>query len=80
MKLTIVPTIVVAALLALQSATAAELPSRQAQSAPAAKKCRIGGQEGVIIPGSQTCVHLSGAASAQMTFGAAGGSRTIGAP
>jgi hypothetical protein len=79
-KLAIAKTIVVAALLALQPATAAELPSRQAQPAPAAKKCRIGGQEGVIIPGSQTCLRLSGAVSARMAFGTASGSRTIGAP
>jgi hypothetical protein len=79
-KLTIAQTIVVAALLALQTATAAELPSRQAKPAPAAKKCQIDGQEGVVIPGSETCLRLSGAVSAQTTFGTVGDSRKIGAP
>jgi hypothetical protein len=79
-KLTIAQTIVVAALLALQTATAAELPSRQAQPAPAAKKCRIDGQEGVVLPGAETCMRVSGAVSAQTTFGTVGGSRRIGAP
>ncbi|MGA2495903.1 MAG: porin [Roseiarcus sp.] len=80
MKLTVAQTIAVAALLALQTATAAELPSRQTQPAPAAKKCQIDGQEGVILPGSETCMRLSGYVSAQTTFGTVGESRKIGAP
>jgi hypothetical protein len=79
-KLTFALTIVVAALLALQAATAAELPSRQAQPAPAAKKCRIDGQEGLILPGSGTCMRVSGYVSAQTTVGTVGKSRQIGAP
>ena len=80
MKLTIALTIAAASLLALHSATAAELPSRHAQPAAAAKKCQINGQEGVIVPGSATCVRLSGYVSAQTTFGSVGESRKIGAP
>ncbi len=82
MKLTIVQTIVVAALLALQTATAAELPSRQAQpaAAPAAKKCRIDGQEGVMLPGAGTCLRVSGSVSAEAAFGTLGRSSKSGAP
>ena len=80
MKLTFALTIGVAALLALQAATAAELPSRQAQPAPAAKKCQIDGQEGVILPGSGTCMRVSGYVNAQAAFGTVSGSRKIGAP
>ena len=69
--------IAAAALVAPQAATAAELPLRHAQPAPAAKKCRIDGQEGVILPESETCVRLSGYVSAQTTIGK---SRPIGAP
>ncbi len=72
----------VAALLALQTATAAELPLRQAQPAPApaAKTCRINGQDGVILPGAETCVRVGGYVGAQTTFGTVGGSRKIDAP
>lgn len=80
MKLTIVQTIVVAALLATQAAAAAELPSRQAPPAAAAKKCRVDGQEGVILPGTGTCLRVSGSVSAEATFGALGRSSKIGAP
>jgi hypothetical protein len=79
-KLTVVQTVGIAALLALQTANAAELPLRQTQADPAAKKCQIGGQEGVILPGSGTCMRISGYVSAQTTFGTAGGSRKNGAP
>jgi Porin subfamily len=79
-KLTIVQTIAVASLLALQTASAAELPSRQAQPAPAAKKCQIDGQKGVVVPGSETCIRLSGYVSARTAFGTVSGSRKIGAP
>ena len=80
MKLTFAQTIAVAALLALQAATAAELPSRQAQPAPAAKTCRIDGQEGIILPGAGTCMRVSGYVGAQATAGTIGKSRQTGAP
>jgi hypothetical protein len=79
-KLTIAQTIVVAALLALQTATAAELPSRQTQPAPTAKKCRINGLEGILLPSSETCVRVSGSVNAQAAAGTLSGSRKIGAP
>ena len=80
MKLTLALSTAVAALFALEAAAAAELPSRQAQPAPAAKKCRIDAQDGVILPGSGTCMRVSGYVSAQTTFGTVGGSRKSGAP
>ena len=82
MKLTIAQTIVVAALLALQTATAAELPSRQAQPAPTpvVRKCQVNGEDGVMFPGSETCLRLGGYVSARAAFGTVGGSRKIGAP
>jgi len=80
-KLTFALSIAVAALLAQQAASAAELPSRQAQpAAAAAKTCRIDGRDGVILPRSETCVRVSGYVSAQAAFGAVGASRKIGAP
>jgi hypothetical protein len=79
-KLTFALTIGIAALLAPKAATAAELPSRQAQPAPAATKCRIDGQEGIILPGSGTCMRVSGYVNAQAAFGTVSGSRKIGAP
>ena len=80
MKLTFALTIAVAALIAQQTATAAELPSRQAKPAPAATKCRIDGQEGIILPGSGTCMRVSGYVNAQAAFGTVSGSRKIEAP
>ena len=80
MKLTLVRAVIFAALLAPTIATAAELPSRQAQPAPAAQKCRIDGQEGIVLPGSGTCMRVSGYVNAQAAFGTVGGSRKIGAP
>jgi hypothetical protein len=79
-KLTFALTIAVAALLTLQAATAAELPSRQAQPAPAAKNCRIDGHKGLILPGSGTCMRVSGYVNAQATFGTVARSRKIDAP
>jgi hypothetical protein len=53
------------------SARAAELPTREAKPAEMdkAKPCSIDGQPGVVLPGSQTCVRLSGSVSAQVTAG-----------
>jgi hypothetical protein len=76
-KLTLALSAAVAALVALQAAAAAELPLRHARPAPAAKKCGIDGQEGVILPGSETCLHVSGSVDAQVTVGK---SRQVGAP
>ena len=81
MKLTFRLAVTSAALLGpAVAATAAELPSRQAQPAPAAKTCRIDGQEGVVLPGSGTCMRVSGYVNAQAAFGTVTGSRKAGAP
>jgi hypothetical protein len=79
-KLTLALSAAVAALVALQAAAAAELPLRHARPAPAAKKCGIDGQEGVILPGSEICMRLGGYVNAQVTVGTAGKSRQVGAP
>ena len=77
MKLTLALSVAAAALLALGAATAAELPSRHTQPAPAAKTCRIDGQAGVILPGSETCMRVSGSVNAQISFGNVSDSRQI---
>jgi hypothetical protein len=79
-RLTIARTFALAALATLQVASAAELPSRQAQPAPAAKKCQIDGHEGVVLPGAGTCMRVSGYVNAQAAFGTLSGSRKVGAP
>jgi hypothetical protein len=79
-KLTFALMTAVAALFALEAAAAAELPSRPAPPAPAAKKCQIDGQEGVILPGTEACIRVSGSISAQTTVGSVGRSRLLGAP
>jgi hypothetical protein len=69
------------AALATGAAAAAELPSRPTPGAtrsaatPAAKTCQIDGQAGIIIPGSDTCLHIGGSVGAQATMGGGGGSR-----
>ena len=75
MKLNVAGVAAVATLIALHAAAAAELPSRQPKPEPEAKKCRIGGQAGVILPGSATCVRFSGYVSGGAAFGTAGKSR-----
>jgi hypothetical protein len=79
-KLTLALSTAVAALFALQVATAAELPSRQAQPAAAVKKCRIDGHEGITLPGAETCMRVSGSVSAQTAFGTLSKSRQSSAP
>jgi hypothetical protein len=51
--------------IAASAASGAELPSRNAPP-PAAKAetCSIDGAPGVLLPGGQTCVRISGAVSA----------------
>ena len=56
---------------ALSAAGAAELPSRDAKSAPPkTKRCEIGGQPGFLAADGQTCIRISGYVSGQMTSGA----------
>ena len=61
-------------------AAAAELPLHHAKPAAVAKTCKINGGAGVILPGSDTCLRLSGYVSARATFGRTAKSRVIGAP
>ena len=59
-----------AVLVAVASAQAADLPTRKA--APAAqyvKVCQIGDIAGFIIPGSDTCLKISGYVNAQLAMG-----------
>jgi hypothetical protein len=69
------------AALATGPAAGAELPSRPTPGAtrtattPAAKTCQIDGQAGIIIPGSDTCLHIGGSVGAAATMGGGGGSR-----
>jgi hypothetical protein len=63
-------------------ARAAELPSRNAKPAEAnkARACTVDGQAGVLLPGSQTCVRVSGSVSAQVTAGSLSKQRANGDP
>jgi hypothetical protein len=59
-----------ATLMVVAGAQAADLPTKK--GAPAAqyvKICNIGGIAGFIIPGSDTCLKISGLVTAQTTFG-----------
>ncbi len=53
-------------------AGAAELPTRNAPPAAAAnaKTCSVDGAPGVVLPGGDTCVRISGSISAQVSAGA----------
>ena len=61
-----------AGIVAIAGAQAADLPTKK--GAPAAQYvtiCNIGGVTGFTIPGSDTCLKISGYVSAQYTYGAA---------
>ncbi len=47
-------------LLAAAQASAAELPNLKAAPQQKAQKCEIAGVAGVLLPGSDTCVKISG--------------------
>ena len=76
MKLASIIAIATAALLAAGGgAGAAELPSRDAQpsaSAVKAKTCTIDGAPGMVMPGSDVCVRISGAVNATVSGGSLG--------
>jgi hypothetical protein len=55
--------------LVVGAAAAAELPSRQSQPTPPAKTCWVNGQKGILIPGSDTCLRVSGSVTGQAAFG-----------
>lgn len=59
-------------------ADSAELPSRNAPSPAAAlKTCSVHGEPGVVPPGSDACVKVSGLVSAQVSVGPPAGQRSI---
>lgn len=55
------------------AALAAELPTRAASPAPGAsakaRTCMIDGEKGVLLPGSDTCMRITGSLSAQISAG-----------
>jgi hypothetical protein len=56
----------------IASGSAAELPSRNAKTPPAVAKaqtCEIDGHQGFKLPGSETCMRVSGYISAGVTSG-----------
>jgi len=46
---------------------AAELPNAKAKPPERAKTCNVDGQPGVILPGTDTCVKLSGGIGVETT-------------
>ena len=54
------------------AALAAELPTRAAPPSEAsarARTCVIDGQKGILLPGSETCMRITGSVSAQVSAG-----------
>jgi Porin subfamily len=58
-----------AGIVAVASAQAADLPTRKAAPVDYVKICNVGGITGWVLPGSDTCVKLSGYMTAQFTGG-----------
>ncbi len=58
----------IASTLAVSAAFAAELPTRAARPNPDAnakvRTCTVDGQRGITLPGSDTCVRITGSVSA----------------
>jgi hypothetical protein len=48
------------AMMALGGASAAELPTKHAERSAPRKTCTIGGMKGFPIPGTDTCIKVSG--------------------
>ena len=51
------------------AAQAADLPTKKAAPAEFVEICNVGGMAGFIIPGSDTCLKISGYAVAEYTAG-----------
>ncbi len=51
------------------AAQAAELPNLKAPPTERAKKCNVGGMEGVLIPGTTTCAKIGGYVSGGVEAG-----------
>src|SRR5260370_5579029 len=58
-----------AGIVAVASAQAADLPTRKAAPVQYVQICSVGGITGWVLPGSDTCVKLSGYITAQFTGG-----------
>jgi len=58
-----------AGIVAVASAQAADLPTRKAAPVEYVKICNVGGITGWVLPGSDTCVKLSGYVTAQFMGG-----------
>ncbi len=57
------------AIVAVAAAQAADLPTRKAAPVEYVRVCNVGGITGWVLPGSDTCVKLSGYITAQFTGG-----------
>jgi hypothetical protein len=71
-----------AGIVAVASAQAADLPTKKAAPAEYVKICNVGGMAGFVIPGSDTCLKISGYVTAQVEAGnlQTGYVRTLGPP
>jgi hypothetical protein len=58
-----------AGIVAVAAAQAADLPTRKAAPAEYVRICNVGGMAGWILPGSDTCVKLSGYIVGELAFG-----------
>jgi hypothetical protein len=58
-----------AAIVAVAGAQAADLPTKKAAPAEYVRICNVGGMAGFIIPGSDTCLKISGYVTAQIEGG-----------
>jgi Porin subfamily len=58
-----------AGVVAVAGAQAADLPTRKAAPAEYVKICNVGGMAGFVIPGSDTCLKISGYVTAQIEGG-----------
>ncbi len=58
-----------AGIVAVAGAQAADLPTKKAAPAEFVKICNVGGMAGFILPGSDTCLKISGYVTAQIEAG-----------
>src|SRR5579872_1053916 len=56
-------------LVAVAAAQAADLPTRKSAAAEYVKVCNVGGMAGFVIPGSDTCLKISGSIVAHVVAG-----------
>src|SRR5579872_1186688 len=71
-KMTLIKSILLgsaAGIVAVASAGAADLPTRKAAPVEYVRVCNVGGITGWTLPGSDTCVKLSGYVTAQFEGG-----------